>query len=350
MERRLIYSVNGKYFEQFGVNVSGSSGFGLLARKEPQKYDYPEQHGSTYDLSNPYFEARTITLNCWIKGASWQELYRNYLNFMAEFKKPETQRLLIEYPPTATPRIYQVITLEESELKKQIKNGKMYAEFDLKLVEPNPIKKVLMYYGNGTAFLKYNSPDPVEIFLPNNLKIDANSNVDTTLNLNASNIVSSHRFLGRNFLKNSWNVQTDVSLELPKPFILGGGRYYFRFEDAYFESAINDRFTVEFVPFYNGYPSIYLDFDLSSDIDEIFNKPFPVDFLNTDYRVFVHPYSVFVPPAGDDIINVTNISLTKDPVDFWTPAPEDTKYIVLAGDVRKITNVQFQGAIIWQEL
>ena len=67
------YSINGKYFKDYGIYVSSSLGLlDALKRKPIKTYDWAEYHGESLDLSNPKFEAREIALNCFIKGNNYQ--------------------------------------------------------------------------------------------------------------------------------------------------------------------------------------------------------------------------------------------------------------------------------------
>lgn len=159
----VIYSINGKFFTDFGIYVSESKGLvDALKRRRPKAYTWAEYHGISVDLSRPKFEAREITLNCFIIGENWDVLLNNFNAFRDEFANPDTQRLLIEpFGFKALP--YQVYLSDEIDLQKKFAQGKMAATFSLKLIEPNPIKKVL-YFEGGQFSLSYNSTTETEIF------------------------------------------------------------------------------------------------------------------------------------------------------------------------------------------
>lgn len=343
----IIYSVNGKYFKQWGINVEKSSGFGGLKRKDPEKYEFADQNGVSLDLSNPYFEAREIKLECWIKGANWNAMYYNFLQFMAEFKKPETQRLVIEYP-YATTRIYQVYCPDEVELKARIKKGVMFATFEITLVEPNPIKKVFIGYGSYIAMLKYTSPEETEIFLPKSVKRVANGDVDMQLNLKGDSEFGSYAFKWRNFLRGSWEFNSSGKQELEISQSIYNGKYYFKFDECYFEDG-NDipETTLEFRPAWGGYPSVYVTLNLAQGWDNVeVNLTSPVA-----HKVILWNRKIGSTVLQPDLLVwLSQASLTKQKVDFWTAAPEDVKYVVVAGTISKVTNVIFSGGTLWNEL
>lgn len=158
------YSLNGKLFKDYGVYVSES--FGLmdaLKRRPVKSYQWAEYHGESVDLSNPKYEAREIALNCFIVGENWQDLF-NQFNFMIrdEFAKPGTQRLHIK-PFGYNTLAYEVYITDEIKVDKRFRNGEMVGIFTMKLIEPNPIKKVLKA-SQGSISLSYESTSETEIF------------------------------------------------------------------------------------------------------------------------------------------------------------------------------------------
>ena len=171
------YSINGKYFKDYGIYVSSSLGLlDALKRKPIKTYDWAEYHGESLDLLNPKFEAREIVLNCFIKGNNYQQMFDNFRNVvLSEFQKSGTQRLLVEpFGYKALP--FEVYMEDSSPLNKTFKDGQMVGVFTLKLIEPNPIKKVL-YTTSETLNLSYNSSKETEIFFVNGEKTIAKGNV-----------------------------------------------------------------------------------------------------------------------------------------------------------------------------
>lgn len=349
----IIYSINGKYLKSgFGIHIRDSSGFGALRRKSLVDFSFPEQHGDSFDLSQVYYESREINFDCWIVADGIQKLYDNFNAFKAELMKPNTQRLLIQFPPIAKDREYRVVLMDGIELDVKHKKGKVFANFQLKLKEFNPIKKVFQYYGYGNVNLRYDSPDETEIFTSEGGYINALGNVNTTLNLTGVNKVDQTNFKGRNLLSASWSLVVDaggVGAYAPVSGYIHGlnMRYYFRLENAFFHGQ-GSRFRVEFKPFANTLPSIFLDFDayeLSTPEDRVRS----VDLKQTTYQILVHNIDP-IAGANPSPLEIENVSLTRDYIDYYKPAPEELKTVVIAGDISKIKNVYFEGSELWKEL
>ena len=162
----VIYSVNEKRFKDFGVYISESEGlFDALKRKSANTYDWAEYHGTSVDLSNPRFESREISIKGYVTGSDWLDMKSNFDEIIREFQKPGTQRLLIE-PLGMKPLPFEVYMQDNVKLDKTFRDGKMFGLFTLKLIEPNPVKKVLFF--SGTSFnLAYDSLFETEIFYGN---------------------------------------------------------------------------------------------------------------------------------------------------------------------------------------
>ena len=182
------YSINGKYFKDYGVYISSSDGlFDSLKRKKVNTYDWAEYHGQSVDLSSPKFEAREITLKGFVVGDSWVSMKFRFDTIISELQKAKTQRLLIE-PFGLKPLPYEVYMEDSSELQKTFSDGKMVGIFTLKLIEPNPIKKVLRVNGNMLR-LSYNSDTETEISYGNGEKYIAYSNASLSKVLPSGSIV-----------------------------------------------------------------------------------------------------------------------------------------------------------------
>ncbi len=148
------YSINGKYFQDYGVGVSASLGIAdTLKRKPVNKYDWSEYHGLSLDLSKPKFQERGIELLCFIVGDNWQDLFDKFNTMIRdEFSKSGTQRLLIEpFGHKAMP--YEVFMMEEVKVSKVFKDCQMVAVFSLNMIEPNPIKKIYKTDATDNYFL-----------------------------------------------------------------------------------------------------------------------------------------------------------------------------------------------------
>ncbi|WP_280646687.1 MULTISPECIES: hypothetical protein [unclassified Dysgonomonas] len=151
------YYIDGKNFKEFGVYVSASNGLvGRLGRKESLTVDWDNYHGIVRDKKRPRYKERNITLDCFIEASS-RSAYVEWVNlFMAQFDKEGTQRLTIEYDGKTKPLVYEVISMDDVDPAKKwgtYNDNLMVGTFKLKLIEDEPVKKVLRHIG-GTANTK----------------------------------------------------------------------------------------------------------------------------------------------------------------------------------------------------
>ncbi|KUY28011.1 phage tail family protein [Elizabethkingia ursingii] len=138
------YSLNGKVFRDFGVRVAKSDGLlGKLKPREQNTYKWPGYHGRQSDpMQKPEYEERNISLDCWIVGGEWQDMKEKFDELLSEFDEVGTQRLIVS-PFGYKPLIYDVKLSDGVDLQKDFRDGQMVGVFTLKMVEENPIKKVL---------------------------------------------------------------------------------------------------------------------------------------------------------------------------------------------------------------
>lgn len=143
------YYINGKNFKEFGVYVSDHSGLvGKLEQKERLTVDWDDYHGRVRDKKNKRYKERYIVLDCFIEASSrsafveWQEL------FLDQFAKDGTQRLTVEYDGKAKPLVYEVDMPDQVDPKAKwgsYNDEMMVGTFQLKLVEDEPVKRVLRH-------------------------------------------------------------------------------------------------------------------------------------------------------------------------------------------------------------
>ncbi|KAA0126440.1 hypothetical protein FY557_17470 [Chryseobacterium sp. SN22] len=172
------YSLNGKQFKDFGVYVSESSNLaGMLERKQITQYDWAEYHGISPDLSRPRYKEREIELKCFIRGENWEDLFANFRDLViSDFSKAGTQRLQVQ-PMGFKTLAYEVFMKDEVQIEKQFSQGEMFATFTLKMIEPNPIKKIFKTSLDSFR-LKYDSPSETEIFIGDGTKLIGRGNVN----------------------------------------------------------------------------------------------------------------------------------------------------------------------------
>ncbi|NML70025.1 hypothetical protein HHL23_09450 [Chryseobacterium sp. RP-3-3] len=173
-------SLNGKNFKDFEVYVSEYNNLvGKLERKDITTYDWAEYHGSSPDLRKPKFKERQLELKCFIRGDNWESLFGNFKDFIIEeFSKPGTQRLHIK-PFGGKTLAYEVYVKDEIIPEKTFRNGEMFGVFSVKMIEPNPIKKVLRTMLDQFS-LSYEIDSETEIFMGDGTKQIGRGNVSFT--------------------------------------------------------------------------------------------------------------------------------------------------------------------------
>ena len=141
------YYINGKNFKEFGVEVSNSPDIlDTLKRKDPLEIDWPDYHGKVIDLHDPRYEAREITLECFITASNNMNFVMWWRRFMQEFQfKSGTLRLSCVYSSAAQPLVWDIYIDEKSSLDKTWNKELMVGTFEIHLIEPSPVKKVLRH-------------------------------------------------------------------------------------------------------------------------------------------------------------------------------------------------------------
>lgn len=148
---QLAYTIEGTDFKVWDIYVSESNG--LLDRpkmKAPLSIDWPDYHGEVIDLQNKRFEAREITLNCFMKATGKIDFVTKLNDFLDIFSKDGTQRLTVDIHPTK-PLVYEIYNESGLSITKRWNDDLMIGTFSLKLKEPNPVKRVVRHQRISTA-------------------------------------------------------------------------------------------------------------------------------------------------------------------------------------------------------
>lgn len=143
--KQQAYLLDGVDFKDYGVYVSGSDG--ILNRpklKAPASLSWDNYHGESVDLMHKFFESREITLSCFVKAESKMDFIKRVSDFEALFDKQGTNRLVIDVHPIK-PLIYEVYCKDAIEIQKAWDDDLMVGTFKLKLIEPEPVKRVLKH-------------------------------------------------------------------------------------------------------------------------------------------------------------------------------------------------------------
>lgn len=365
------YSINGKYFNDYGVYVSDSQGImDALTRKPVKSYSWEEYHGESVDLSDFKFEAREISLSCFIEGDNYESMFLKFQDFIIkQFHKSGTQRLMIE-PFGYKPLVYEVYMKEGIKLDKTFNNGKMVGIFEIKLTEPNPVKKVL-YLTDNTLNLSYNSSKETEIFFVNGEKTTAKGNVSLSNKSLANRVVSGYNFHGRNLILNSNSDDTIplygvtatreniVDNQLPSKnyfkftnVVRTEGNYVFYIPtsnnpDKFSQSLIGKKIQISFHIRSNNSQKLVFDRDGNQNfmIDNTWQK---VSFNTIFNGGNLH---FFLVGSGLTSFDISSVKIEfGDVATDWTPASEDEKYIIIAGNVDEITNLTTNATVLWEKL
>ena len=137
--------------ETFGVCVSDSEGVvNRPALKSMASVSWDNYHGEAVDLRHKFYQPREITLSCFIKASSKNDFITQVSAFEQIFDKHGTQRLLIDVHPIK-PLVYEVYCKDEISISKKWNDSLMVGTFKLKLIEPEPVKRVLKHIRVGDS-------------------------------------------------------------------------------------------------------------------------------------------------------------------------------------------------------
>lgn len=136
---KIDYQYNGTTLSDIGVHVSAS--LGLLEkpnRKPLEIYEYPEEDGHVVDLKSAKFEARKITLNCFIKAINHHDFIvkTESLNNVL-FEVNELKELSVKFDGQ-TKLTYSCYCAEITKARKRWSDGIMVGTFDIVFIEPQP--------------------------------------------------------------------------------------------------------------------------------------------------------------------------------------------------------------------
>ncbi len=157
------YFINNTDFRNLGVRVTASKGLlDLPKRKLVEGKDWPELHGEITDLETAVFEAREITLDCFIAADGAENLSNAIRTFIGLLAAPGLHRLEVN-AQMVKPLFYQVYLRDSVSVNKRWKDGRNVATFSLKLREPEPVKRVVSFSGT-TCNITLTSQWPVNIY------------------------------------------------------------------------------------------------------------------------------------------------------------------------------------------
>lgn len=188
-DKQQSYTLDGVDFREYGVFVSDSDG--ILNRpklKQLASVSWDNYHGEDVDLNHKYYEAREITLSCFIKAQTKNDFIVQMSRFEQQFDKRGLHRLMIDVHPIK-PLIYEVYCKDEISVSKKWNDELMVGTFKLKLTEPQPVKRVLKHIrvseATKTCSINISTHKLVNIFW-------GDGSVDE--DISGSNIAVSHKY------------------------------------------------------------------------------------------------------------------------------------------------------------
>ncbi len=280
------YHIDGVNIATYGIRVSKSIGItGRPKLKTPLTTKWETYHGEVVDLENKYYEPREIQLDCFMECESNEEFIRKSVEFSRIFDAKGTRRLSVSVD-SSEPLLFEVYLSNGIEFDKKWTDSILVSTFSLKLVEPEPIKRVYKYVRSSSE------NDTVEI----DISTDKMVNIywgDTTHTFDVCNQLT-------NYL--SWNIVSTLSafeFKVGQIFVERGAGPDGAWEMWY--ECIKD---------YNYNP--YTD---------------PIDIEDTEYFTRIYPgkRTHYYPNNG-------------------------TFYIVITGDVDSINSITTNAKLVWNKL
>jgi hypothetical protein len=149
--KQQAYLLDGVDFKEYGVYVSESEGVVNRPKlKSMASLSWDNYHGESVDLMHKFYEPREIALTCFIKANSKNEFTMRVSAFEQLFDRQGTHRLVIDVHPTK-PLIYEVYCQDEIAVFKKWNDDLMVGTFKLKLIEPEPVKRILKHIRVGES-------------------------------------------------------------------------------------------------------------------------------------------------------------------------------------------------------
>lgn len=161
------YYISGVDFTTDGIYVSDSKGIiGGLKLRKPVTQEWPDYHGEVVDMAAPRYEARDITLECFMKATTKENFLSASQTFLARWMSAGMKRLMIIVDSTK-PLIYDVYLSQGPEIDKKWNDATMVGTFSLKLREAEPVKRVYRFIAAAGALsvsMTVTSVKPVTIY------------------------------------------------------------------------------------------------------------------------------------------------------------------------------------------
>lgn len=341
MAGEVKYWLNGVFFKDYGVRVSSSPGlFDTLKRKAVQQYSWAEYHGDSPDLTRPRFEARTFELKCFIDGDNWKVMFNKFNTAIRDqFYKSGSQRLEIE-PFGISKLAYEVYALDEIKIEKTFKEGRNIGVFSIKMIEPNPIKKVLKTTLDSFK-LSYEIDSQTEIFFGDGTKQIGRSNVSLIKDYSSPSYDSSGISLVSTSGINSQYFEVYAAPDQSEAFQFSVEVNILTSKNVILY-VIGRKLTGDYVPV--AISTIYEGLSGKNTITVVQELKMP-DFGKFIYKV--------LDSDGNEVSGITlhNPRIeTAEVIGEWQNMLGKEKIIIIAGNIEDLKNLQTPAEIIWDKI
>lgn len=165
MNNRLIYTIGGESLNDMDIVVSSAAGlFDLPAPRSRTTQKWSDMSGEMTDtLNRPTFDTREIELSCSMVCTDFTDFLAKSRRLRSLFATNGLLPLTVEYGNTSL--YYLVYLSKEIEYERKWLAGGIVASFGIKLIEPEPFKRVYMAHGvKQPVTLTVKTETPVNIY------------------------------------------------------------------------------------------------------------------------------------------------------------------------------------------
>lgn len=150
-QTNVSYIINGVDLRDLGVVVKDARGIADRPEyKDVRKTEWADRHGTNVDLKNVRYKAREIELDCWFLADTKEDAVDKIMQIKDLISGNGFQRFQFS---VSTSRVYPYDVYFSDELNfeipKWMDGGRMAPDFTLKMIEPQPVKKVLKFTANS---------------------------------------------------------------------------------------------------------------------------------------------------------------------------------------------------------
>lgn len=188
----LTFLLDGVNFLTYGVHVTKASNlFSIPKLKDRLVGDWQNSNGKIYDTATPFFEERTITLECYIPAISRIDVNTKIQAFKTALIASGLRRLWVKLDSSNLNNIlaFNVLLSGEIQVSNSFDSVLNIAKFSITLVEPEPRKRVYRVVANGQITLTFNCSTIHNVYTKTNSYLDKFSSATVQETLVANDLV-----------------------------------------------------------------------------------------------------------------------------------------------------------------